>query len=81
MVTKGLLQTEPIHGVKTFRPQHAKLETMALLIRDFATNILCTDGPIPIAAFSQSKLLDQSEIADLETLLEELDAEQKDRRR
>lgn len=77
MVAKGFLKTKLVHGVKTFQPKQAKLETMARLISRFSKTILHTDGPLPVAAFSQSKLLNKQEITDLEELLEKLDADQK----
>ena len=75
MVEKGLVDVEPVHGVKTFSAMETKLATMAGLIRDFARNVLEADAPLPAAAFTGSKLLAPNEIKELEDLLETLDAE------
>ena len=75
MVDKGLLRVEVVHGIKTFLPTQTKLSTMAILIRDFATNVLDSDGPMPAAAFARSRVLDEGEIAELEALLQTDDSE------
>ncbi|MEL6545638.1 MAG: BlaI/MecI/CopY family transcriptional regulator [Myxococcota bacterium] len=71
MTEKGILRVETVHGLKTFLPAQNKLATMASLIRGFADNVLELDGPLPTSAFAQSRLLDDDEIAELETLLEQ----------
>lgn len=69
MVEKGLLVTEPVHGIKTFLPSRPKLEIMAGLIRDFGRNVLGAEEPLPVAMFTGSSLLEEGEIAELEELL------------
>jgi BlaI family penicillinase repressor len=70
MEEKGLIKVEPVHGVKTYAAARTKVETLAGLIRDFARNVLDADAPMPVAAFSHSKLLDADEVRALEALLE-----------
>ena len=70
MEEKGLVRVELVHGVKTYAAARPKLETLAGLIRDFARNVLDADAPMPVAAFSHSKLLDDEEIRALEAMLE-----------
>ncbi|MES1199831.1 MAG: BlaI/MecI/CopY family transcriptional regulator [Pseudomonadota bacterium] len=70
MEEKGLIRVELVHGVKTYAAARPKLETLAGLIRDFARNVLDADAPMPVAAFSHSKLLDDDEMRALEALLE-----------
>jgi predicted transcriptional regulator len=72
MEDKGLVTVKTVHGVKTYAAAKPKLETLAGLIRDFARNILDTDEPIPAATFAGSKLIDASEVEELEALLERL---------
>lgn len=73
MVTKGLLTIAPVHGIKTFLPVHAKIDIMARLIRHFSKTILDTDEPLPVAMFAHSRLVDESELEELQALLETLD--------
>ncbi|NNU16957.1 BlaI/MecI/CopY family transcriptional regulator [Parvularcula sp. ZS-1/3] len=75
MEGKGLIRVEPLHGVKTYLPQAEKLDVMARLIQNFASRILDTEGPLPAAAFTGSRVLDKDEIGDLEMLLAELSKE------
>ena len=75
MEEKGLVRVALVHGVKTYATARPKLETLAGLIRDFARNVLDADAPMPVAAFSHSKLLDDDEIRALEVMLEEPDDE------
>ncbi len=70
MVDKGIVTVTVIHGMKTFAPAQSKLDTVARLIRDFAKNVLDTDGPLPAAAFAKSRILDKDEIKTLESMLE-----------
>ena len=71
MVEKGLVAIESVHGMKTFVASVNKVETLAALIRDFARDVLDADGPLPAAAFAQSRLLEPEEIEELEALLAE----------
>ncbi|MES1158818.1 MAG: BlaI/MecI/CopY family transcriptional regulator [Terricaulis silvestris] len=70
MEEKGLIRVELVHGVKTYAAAQTKVETLAGLIRDFARNVLDADAPMPVAAFSHSKLLDDDELRALEAMLE-----------
>jgi len=78
MVEKNLIRVEPVHGVKTFLPVQTELTTLARLIRDFTTNILDSDHPLPAATFVHSRLINEDEIEELEELLEELDRQAND---
>lgn len=75
MVEKGLVITEPVHGIKTFVPGQPKVETLAGLISHFAKNVLDTEAPLPAAMFSGSSLIDKDEIDELEETLQRLDRE------
>ncbi|MEL6790048.1 MAG: BlaI/MecI/CopY family transcriptional regulator [Pseudomonadota bacterium] len=75
MVDKGLLRTEPVHGMKTFIPTRKKVVTLAGLIRNFSRTVLGTDKPLPMATFVNSPLINESELAELEHLLETLSRE------
>ena len=71
MVEKEIVVVEIVHGMKTFAPARSKLDTVARLIKDFATNVLDADGPLPAAAFAKSRILDKNEIKALEALLQQ----------
>jgi BlaI family transcriptional regulator, penicillinase repressor len=72
MLEKGLVDTQPVHGIKTFAASRSKLETLATLVSDFARNVLDSSEPMPAATFAHSRLISKDEIAELETLLEKL---------
>lgn len=52
-----------------------KIETLAAFAQDFAKRIFEIDGPLPVAMFTDSRLIDESEITELEKLLEDLQKE------
>lgn len=76
METKGLVTVEPMHGVKTFVPARGKLDVMAQLISRFASRVLDSEGPLPAAAFTGSRVIEPGEVEELEELLERLSAEE-----
>jgi len=53
-----------------------KMTTLAGFAQDFAKRIFEIDGPLPVAMFADSKLVNAAEIADLEQLLQQLAAAQ-----
>ena len=73
METKQLICTQMVHGIKTYKPLVGKVETMARLITKFSKQILDGEGPMPASAFVNSKLIDQSELDELEVLLKAYD--------
>ncbi|MEO1150612.1 MAG: BlaI/MecI/CopY family transcriptional regulator [Pseudomonadota bacterium] len=75
MVAKDLLRVEPVHGMKTFIPTRKKVVTLAGLIRSFSRTVLGTDTPLPVATFVNSPLINDSDLAELERLLETLSDE------
>jgi predicted transcriptional regulator len=77
MVKKGLVRIEAVHGLNTYAATRPKLETLARLIRSFAANVLESDV-MPMAAFAHSRLISRDEVAELEALLQSLDADEID---
>jgi len=77
MLEKGLLRSEPVHGVNTFVATQCKLETLAGLMTAFARDVLDLDAPLPVAAFTGSRLVGPDEVAALEALLEQMAADPK----
>lgn len=77
MVEKGLVSLEAVHGLNTYMAAQSKVETLAVLASAFARDVLDLDAPLPAAAFTGSRLVSPSEIAELETLLQDLSAKAK----
>ncbi|MEP3050127.1 MAG: BlaI/MecI/CopY family transcriptional regulator [Erythrobacter sp.] len=75
MVDKGLLSMSDQHGVKVYRAKAKKVPTLASMIRSFAADVLGLDGPLPVSSLVNSKILDDSELAELEQLLLEAHAD------
>lgn len=75
MLEKGLVQTLDHHGLMVFRAAVGKLPTLAALSADFARRVLEIDGPLPVQAFADSRLLDDEELGQLEAMLRDADQE------
>ncbi|GAB3512029.1 BlaI/MecI/CopY family transcriptional regulator [Pseudoxanthomonas daejeonensis] len=75
MVDKGLVAEESLHGLNVYRAKVGKVATLAALSADFARRVLEIDGPLPVQAFADSRLLSETEIEQLEALLRSPDAE------
>lgn len=75
MEEKGLVKVKIVHGLRTYAAAQPKLKTLALLIKDFTHNVLDASAPLPVAAFTQSKLISADEIEQLEQLIRRLDRE------
>lgn len=71
MGEKGLLDVSIAHGVTVYRPLAGKVATLAAMLRTFAQQVLELEGPLPVASFVESRLLDEDELAELEALLEQ----------
>lgn len=78
MEEKGLVKVKVVHGLKTYAAAQPKLTTLALLIKDFASNVLDANAPLPVAAFAHSRLIAADEIEQLEKLIRKLDKEGSD---
>ena len=55
-----------------------KVKTLAMFAQDFAKRIFELDGPLPVAMFADSNLINESEIEDLERLLQQLQQDSKE---
>jgi len=78
MGEKGFVTMGVAGNKKIYYPNIDKVKTLAAFAQDFAKRIFELDGPLPVAMFTDSRLIDDSEIADLEKLLEDLQQEQKE---
>jgi len=75
MGEKGLVAMEFSGNKKIYFAQVDKVKTLAAFAQDFAKRVFEIDGPLPVAMFTDSRLIDDGEIADLEKLLQDLEQE------
>ena len=68
MRAKALLSRRDVHGMAVYSQVRPKVEVLNLLMRRFSA-LLDMDGALPAAAFSGSQLLSDSDLAELEALL------------
>jgi len=73
MGDKGFLTMGFSGNKKIYSAQLDKVETLASFAQDFAKRIFEIDGPLPVATFTESRLIDEDEITKLEQLLDDLD--------
>lgn len=71
MVDKSLLQLDTKHGVRVYTPVESKARTLSGVMREFFDTVLEMKGPLPTAAFHDSKMLSEEEWLELDKLLNE----------
>lgn len=69
MLEKGMVSQATAHGVQVYTPVLEKVGTLAAFARDFGQRVMEIDAPLPVAMFTGSKLVDASELAELEQML------------
>lgn len=72
MHDKGLVTIEKKGNANLFTAKADKVKTLAVYASDFAKRVFELDGPLPTAMFAGSKLIDDEEIDELESLLDDL---------
>jgi len=72
MVEKDILMTEKRHGVRVYLPAQSKARTLSVVMKDFFESVLEIDGPVPTAAFHDSKMLSEDEWEELNSYLNEM---------
>lgn len=78
MGNKGILEIGSQGNKKIFKALLEKIPTLASCMKEFATNVLELDEPLPVAMFADSRLIDKKEINELEELLTQLSEENKE---
>ncbi|OIQ46937.1 MAG: penicillinase repressor [Gammaproteobacteria bacterium MedPE] len=78
MGEKGLVNITSQGNKRIYIAQVDKVKTLASFAQDFAKRVFELDGPLPVAMFTDSKLIDDGEIADLEKLLKDLSNDNKE---
>jgi predicted transcriptional regulator len=69
MMEKRMVAQHVRHGVQVYEAVLDKVETLAAYAHDFGTRIMELDTPLPVNMFAGSKLVDASELAQLEQML------------
>lgn len=69
MMDKQMVAQHVRHGVQVYEALLDKVETLAAYAHDFGTRIMELDAPLPVNMFAGSKLVDASELAQLEQML------------
>jgi len=78
MGDKGFVTAISQGNKKLYSAKVEKVPTLAAYVRDFANRVLELDGPLPVAMFSDSRLVNDTEIAELDALINELEQKQED---
>lgn len=71
MAEKSLLRLDTKHGVRVYTPVESKARTLSGVMREFFDTVLEMKGPLPTAAFHDSKMLSEEEWAELDLYLNE----------
>lgn len=74
MRDKGLVSERDQHGLHVYRASVGKVAMLAALAEDFGRRVLEIDGPLPVQAFADSRLLSEAELDQLEALLRDAPA-------
>lgn len=78
MVKKGLLRREDFHGVFLYQAEISRPAGLARLLSFFMNDLLDMDQSSLVSLFGRSKALSNSEIDELESLLEQQTNQKKD---
>jgi len=71
MANKSLLHLDTKHGVRVYIPVESKAYTLSGVMREFFDTVLEMKGPLPTAAFHDSKMLSEEEWLELDRHLNE----------
>ncbi|WP_444885093.1 BlaI/MecI/CopY family transcriptional regulator [Microbulbifer sp. PSTR4-B] len=69
MRDKSFVIQSEVHGIQVYKAALEKVETLAQYATDFASRVLELDGPLPIAMFANSKLMDDQDLEELQEML------------
>lgn len=72
MVEKGLVSLTSLGHKNSYSANVDKVSTLAGFAQDFASRIFELKGPLPVAMFAGSQLVDANEMVQLERLLAQL---------
>lgn len=69
MVEKNMVTLQAVHGVNVYTAVLDKIETLAAFARDFGRRVMEMDAPLPVNMFTGSRLVNDTELAELEEML------------
>lgn len=69
MTDKGLIAKYPVDGVNIYKAEVSKVSILGRMIADFSKRVMELDSAPTAAFFSDSKLLSDDELAELEAML------------
>lgn len=72
MLEKGFIDVLSEGNKNTYHVKVDKVATLAKFVQDLAQRVFELDGPLPVAMFTDSRLIEDHEIDDLEKLLNDL---------
>jgi len=75
MADKGLISKTAIDGVNIYEPQIGKVTMLSRMIADFSKRVLELDSTPATAFFSDSKLLSDDELEELQEVLRKAESE------
>ena len=75
MSDKGLISKTPVDGVNIYEPQVGKVTMLSRMIADFSKRVLELDTTPATAFFAESKLLSETELEELESVLNKSEQE------
>jgi predicted transcriptional regulator len=75
MADKGQISKTPVDGVNIYEPQIGKVAMLSRMIADFSKRVLELDTTPATAFFAESKLLSDTELEELETVLRKAENE------
>lgn len=78
MLDKEMVSQQSLNGVLVYQPRLDKVATLAAFAHDFACRIMEIDSPLPASMFTGSKLVDERELAELDKLLQDWPAGDKE---
>ncbi|MES2128135.1 MAG: BlaI/MecI/CopY family transcriptional regulator [Pseudomonadota bacterium] len=71
MLEKQFIGQQSAHGVQVYVATLDKVATLAAFAHDFGHRVMEIDTPLPVNMFTGSKLVDKSELAELERMLQD----------
>jgi predicted transcriptional regulator len=75
MAAKGMVAKEELHGVNLYRHRLGKMHVLAERMRELADTVLGV-SPAPVASlFAEHGMIDEEELAELERLLDDGEAQ------
>ncbi|MGH1421129.1 MAG: BlaI/MecI/CopY family transcriptional regulator [Hyphomonas sp.] len=69
MEDKGWISRSDVHGMTVFTAELDRTQTLGALVRQFARSVLDMDGPLPAALFAESPHLSDTELDELDAII------------